>query len=62
MINDVSALGFDPKLADIVVQSGLPVCLMHAQGTPTDMQIAPRYDNVVLDVYDFLAERVAWAQ
>ena len=62
MINDVSALGFDPKLADIVVQSGLPVCLMHAQGTPADMQIAPRYDNVVLDVYDFLAERVAWAQ
>jgi dihydropteroate synthase len=62
IINDVSALGFDPPAAATVAQLGKPVILMHAQGEPKTMQLQPKYDDVVLDVYDFLAARVAMAQ
>jgi dihydropteroate synthase len=62
IVNDVSAFSFDPGMAQVVANSGAPVCLMHAQGTPQDMQIDPRYDDVLLDVYDFLAARVAQAE
>lgn len=62
IINDVSALGFDPASAATAARLGKPVILMHAQGEPKTMQLAPKYDDVVLDVYDFLAERVAMAQ
>ncbi|GAA0298531.1 dihydropteroate synthase [Rhodovulum strictum] len=62
MVNDVAALGFDPALAGAVVQAGVPVCLMHAQGDPATMQDDPRYDDVLLDVYDFLAARIAAAE
>lgn len=62
IVNDVSALGFDPGMAAVVAASGAPVCLMHAQGTPATMQADPRYDDVLLDVYDYLAGRVAEAE
>ncbi|EIE52044.1 dihydropteroate synthase [Salipiger aestuarii] len=55
MVNDVSGLTFDPALADYCVDNALPVCIMHAQGDPQTMQDAPHYDDVLLDVYDFLA-------
>lgn len=62
MVNDVSGLDFDPDMAAIVAESGAALCLMHAQGLPADMQDDPRYDDVVLDVYDALAERIARAR
>jgi dihydropteroate synthase len=58
MVNDVSALTYDPAMAAVLAAGDWPVCLMHAQGTPQDMQDDPRYDDVVLDVYDYLAERI----
>jgi dihydropteroate synthase len=59
MINDVSALTFDPRMADVVAKAGCPVVLMHHQGSPETMQDAPRYDGpVALAVYDWLAERI----
>lgn len=58
MINDVAAFTFDPALAEVAAKANVPVCVMHAQGTPADMQLDPNYDDVLLDVYDFLAERV----
>ena len=58
IINDVSALGFDPLSAGVVAKAGLPVVLMHAQGNPRTMQLAPRYDDVALDVYDGLAAQI----
>jgi dihydropteroate synthase len=61
MINDVSALNFDPDSAPALVASGLPVILMHAQGEPRTMQLAPKYSDVVLDVYDWLLERIDFA-
>ncbi|MGA1274258.1 MAG: dihydropteroate synthase [Gemmobacter sp.] len=62
MVNDVSALGFDPDLAPLVAARGVPLCLMHMQGTPETMQIDPRYDDVVLDVRAMLAARIAAAE
>ena len=59
LVNDVSAFTYDPEMALVTAQSNAPCCLMHAQGDPATMQDAPRYDDVVLDVYDFLETRVA---
>ncbi|GFE65957.1 dihydropteroate synthase [Litoreibacter roseus] len=58
ILNDVSALTFDPEMAQVAARLGGPVCLMHAQGDPATMQDAPRYDDVLLDVFDFLAARI----
>lgn len=62
MVNDVSALGYDPDMAGIVATRGVPVCLMHAKGDPETMQHDPRYDDVLAEVFDFLAARVAEAE
>jgi dihydropteroate synthase len=62
MWNDVSALGYDPASPATAAQIGVPVCLMHARGDPKTMQDAPHYDDVLLDVFDFLAGRVAIAE
>ncbi len=59
LVNDVSALGHDPAALAVVAARRCPVVLMHAQGTPADMQAAPQYDDVLLDVYDWLAARIA---
>ena len=58
LINDVAGFTHDPDLAPFASRHALPVCLMHAQGTPETMQQAPRYDNVLLDIYDWLANRI----
>lgn len=62
LVNDVSGFDFDPGLAQVVAESGLPVCLMHAQGIPETMQDDPSYGDVLLDVYDALAARIARAE
>jgi len=61
MVNDVSGFDFDAALPGLVAQAGVPVCLMHAQGLPDSMQDDPRYDDVLLDVYDALQARIARA-
>jgi dihydropteroate synthase len=62
IVNDVSAFDFDPTLGPLVAQSGAPVVLMHAQGVPATMQDDPSYGDVLLDVYDALAARLARAE
>jgi dihydropteroate synthase len=62
IINDVSALTFEPDAAEAAAATGLPVILMHAQGDPKTMQDAPRYDDVLLDVFDFLERRISHAE
>ena len=61
VINDVSALGFDAASAATVAELNLPVVLMHAQGEPRTMQLAPKYADVALDVYDWLSDRIDFA-
>ena len=59
LINDVSGFTFDPQLAPYCAEIGAPVCVMHMQGDPAMMQDDPRYDDVLLDVYDFLDRQIA---
>jgi dihydropteroate synthase len=59
LVNDVSALTHDPAALALVATRQCPVVLMHAQGTPETMQQAPHYDDVLLDVFDWLAARIA---
>ncbi len=58
IVNDVSGFQFDPDLGPFCATTSVPVCLMHAQGLPETMQDAPTYNDVLLDVYDFLAEQI----
>lgn len=62
IINDISALRFDPSMAGVVASSGAGVILMHMQGTPKTMQQDPQYKDVVLEVREFLSQRLAAAQ
>lgn len=62
VVNDVSAFDFDPTLGPLVAKAAAPVVLMHAQGVPASMQDDPRYADVLLDVYDALATRLARAE
>jgi dihydropteroate synthase len=61
MVNDVTALRGDPNLAGVVAEHGAYVCLMHMQGDPRTMQSAPKYDDIVAEVFAFLEGRVAFA-
>jgi dihydropteroate synthase len=60
-INDVSALSFDSEMAGVAARSGAPLCLMHAPSDPKTMQQNAQYQDVLLDVYDYLAARVDFA-
>ena len=61
MVNDISACRFDSEMAPFVAQTGVPLVLMHMLGAPRTMQQEPRYDDVVVEVRDFLAQRVQFA-
>lgn len=58
IVNDVSALSFDREAIATVADLGVPVILMHALGDPKTMQDNPVYDDVLLDVFDYLEARV----
>ena len=59
MINDTSALSFDPESLALVAARSVPAVLMHMQGMPQTMQQNPSYDDVVLDLLDYFSERLA---
>jgi dihydropteroate synthase len=61
LVNDVSALRFNPGMAELIAETGAGCCLMHMLGEPRTMQEDPRYDDVVSDVKAFLEERLAFA-
>lgn len=58
-VNDVSAMGVDPALADVLAQYQPGYVLMHAQGTPRTMQVAPHYEDVVEEVLRFFEAKLA---
>jgi dihydropteroate synthase len=61
IVNDVTALRGDPRMAAVVAEAGCPVVLMHMQGEPKTMQSEPRYTDVVREVNDFLRSRAEHA-
>lgn len=59
IINDIAALEGDPEALGVAARSKAAVVLMHMRGTPVGMQEDPRYASAALDIYDYLAGRVA---
>lgn len=62
MINDVSALEADPMMLQVVKESEVPVVLMHMQGTPQTMQLAPSYGDVVAEIKSYFKAKLAWLE
>jgi dihydropteroate synthase len=61
LINDISALRFDPEMAPLAAAYQVPVVLMHMQGTPRDMQLQPHYHNLMGEIKEFFQERLDYA-
>lgn len=57
LINDIRAL-MEPGAIEVVAKANVPVCIMHMKGKPRTMQQAPEYDNFLLEVHEFLQERL----
>jgi dihydropteroate synthase len=62
MINDVSSLRYDSKMADVAVEYGVPVILMHMLGNPKTMQREPKYNNLIQEIKAFLENAVKQAE
>ena len=62
IVNDVSAGSFDKNMFDVVAKNKAGICLMHSKGLPENMQDEPYYKNVLLDIYDYLEEKIAEAE
>jgi len=62
MINDVSGLTFDRDIGTVAAQSGVPVVIMHTKGKPKEMQVSPRYDDVIREIKEFFVDRIAFAR
>ena len=62
MINDVSSLSFDPKMANVAVDYGVPVILMHMLGNPKTMQIEPYYDDLINEIKTFFENAIDRAE
>lgn len=61
MVNDISAMS-DPKMAEVVAKSNVPIVLMHKKGTPKNMQISPHYDSLIDEIKQYLQDRVNIAE
>jgi dihydropteroate synthase len=61
IINDISALRMDGRMAAVAAETGVPLILMHMKGTPKTMQTAPTYENLIEEVRAFLARAIAHA-
>lgn len=62
IVNEISALRFDPQMVEVIARARVPVVLMHMQGEPRTMQQNPTYVDVVAEIKEFLRERIAFAQ
>jgi dihydropteroate synthase len=62
MINDISALRFDPDMAAVAKAFDTPLILMHMLGSPKTMQVSPEYDDLIADILNFLRDAIARAE
>jgi len=62
IINDISALRFDPEIAAVAKEFDTPVVLMHMLGNPKTMQVSPSYDNLIGDISGFFKDAIARAE
>ncbi len=62
LVNDISALRFDPEMASVVQEFGVPLILMHMQGIPRDMQTRPHYQDLLGEIRAFFEERLVYCR
>ena len=62
LVNDISGLTYDPLMAALVAERGIPVVLMHLPGRPRDLPLHPVYADVVAEVIAFFERQIAYAQ
>jgi len=62
MINDISGLHFDPKMADVAAKYDVPIVLMHIKGTPEVMQLDVHYDCLLTEIMEYLEESIEIAE
>ena len=62
MINDISGLHFDPKMADVAARYEVPIVLMHIKGTPEVMQLDVHYDCLLTEIMEYLEESIEVAE
>lgn len=62
IVNDISGLYFDPRIAEIAADHNASLVLMHIKGTPRTMQWNPEYNNVVEEVCEYLTEAISLAE
>jgi dihydropteroate synthase len=62
MINDISALRYDPEMRKIAREFDVPIVLMHIKGTPKNMQQKPWYEDVIGEISEYLKESIRMAQ
>ena len=58
IINDISALRYDPRMGGFAAEAGVPLVLMHMRGTPENMQKNPSYENLISEVIGFLKDAI----
>ena len=62
LINDISGLNYDKNSIEVLKKYNTPFVIHHIQGTPDTMQKNPKYENVLLDIYDFFEERISYVR
>jgi dihydropteroate synthase len=62
MINDISALRFDPEMKEVAAEYQVPIVLMHIKGTPKNMQKNPYYEDVIKEIIEYLKESIQLAK
>jgi dihydropteroate synthase len=61
IINDISGMTFDKKMAEVVAKTHAAIIIMHIKGTPKNMQLKPRYHDLMGEIHGFLAQRISFA-
>ncbi len=61
IINDISAMRFDPRMAGVAKKFNVPVIMMHIKGTPKDMQVNPEYNDLIGEIKSYFEERINYA-
>ena len=61
IVNDISAMRFDPAMAEVCAKTKVGVILMHTRGTPVTMQMDVKYDDLISEIFNHLEERVSFA-
>jgi len=62
LVNDISGLGFDPKMPEVVARAGAALVIMHIRGTPRTMQTDTHYEDLIGEMRDYFVERIARAR